>query len=455
MNSLKRLFTGIIAMSCVIYSSVSCSSKKNNSDEESEVIETTDATIITEPPIEENFSITWLSDYDLNPSEKDVRSSALALFEDYYDGEINYISVNYKEKYSTLNEMILCGQEVDMFPYEADAFPVGVIRNHFEPLDPYYDELEMDSDIWSDMTEIIDMFKYNDGHYVIPYDISNPIVITYDKNLIAEHNLDDPYTLYKDGKWDWESFMSIMETFISSASDGSAKYGIGGDLGKALLHSTGQTIISSENGKFINNIADSKIKSAELLMQEIAEKGLYNSQHLRFFSSDNSTLFYVTDDWFINSSIAENPDSNLMIVPFPKQTGNDSHYVSCDFDARMLVKNSKKGKAVATYIKCERTVTAEKSYIEKANTTKKGLMNDEQFNSLMECYDLIYKAPLFDFGYGMGEKMYSNNLNYLPKGVMDNLLSVMLENSHEYESLDAFINSCSDIINEEISNFNN
>ena len=65
-------------------------------------------------------------------------------------------------KFDTLASRILGGDPVDMFPYEWDAVPNGVTKDQYQPLDDY---LDLSDDIWSDMTDVIDMFQYKGKHY--------------------------------------------------------------------------------------------------------------------------------------------------------------------------------------------------------------------------------------------------------------------------------------------------
>ena len=53
----------------------------------------------------------------------------------------------------------------------------------------------LESELWEDMHETAEIFAYNGNHYVIPYSISDPFVITYSRTLIKSEKLDDPYEL--------------------------------------------------------------------------------------------------------------------------------------------------------------------------------------------------------------------------------------------------------------------
>lgn len=476
MNNLKRFLAGLLSITAMMTAAVSCSDKSDgSSSENNEHYKSEDefAVSVDENEIKgENDAdisgqtIYWLADYDLNPTNNNDRSVALSLFEDVYGGKVEYIHADSNEKLSTLASRILSGDPVDMMPYEWDAVPNGVTKDQYQPLDPYYDILEMDTDLWDDMTDIIDMFEFKDAHYVIPYQISDPLLITYSRKMMQAEGLDDPYELYEDGEWDWNAMMNMMNTFVSNSPEGTTRYGICGWFGQAVIQSTGHTVVSYEDGVFKNNINDPEIESAELLMEEMATKNLYNGEWQANFPNDQSTLFYGMANWALGASNAKNEDADLMIVPFPKSPDADENYLCCNFAAKMLIKNSDKGEAVATYIKCERLASTQEDYKEIAKEkalvvektaagVTKSYVTEEQYDALQSYLDPENVTPVFDFGYGMGERMYgSGEYTYETRGVMNNLEQALLEGNSAVDSWAALRDAWTGVITEEVEKFN-
>lgn len=419
-------------------------------------------------------TIYWLADYDINPKNNQDRSVALSLFEDKYGAKVEYVSCTSDTKFDTLASRILGGDPVDMFPYEWDAVPNGVTKEQYQPLDDY---LDLSDDIWSDMSDVIEMFKYKDKHYVVPYCLSDPLLITYNRSLCEENGLDDPYELYKKDKWDWDAFMDMMKTFVSNAKDGETRYGINGWFGQAMVQSTGETFVKYDGSKFSNNISNPAIEEAEGVMEEIMSLGLYDPTWYGYLPDDGSTLFFGMADWALGASNVKadpNPDyeddgfveeNDLMIVPFPKQPGSDEYYLNCNFGAKMLVKNSDKGDAVAAYIKCERLAAMideykdaakEKAIIPEVNAQGKlkSYVTEEQYDALQDYKDPKNVTPVFDFGYGMGSRMYGDGeYTYETRGVMNNLTSALLNG--DKDSWAVLRDEWSSVIDEVIDGYNN
>ena len=461
-----KTMAGIIAVSLTLTSLFSCSSSKKEESSEEIVTEPAATEAPTEAETEEfrkaeareEMTITWLSDYDLNPARHEKRSSALEIFEDVFGGKINYVATSADGKYDRLAEMLNAGETVDMFPYEQGAFPEGLTRDLYAPLDPYYEELGMDTGIWDDMQEVIDMYSYKDGHYVIPYSFTNPVLLTYSRKMIQQEGLSDPYELYKQGSWNWDTFMDMMQTFKENTPDGTTRYGISGELGRAALASSGRSVVKKENGQLVNNISDPEIAKAEQMVIDISQQGLYRSNWLEHFDTDGNILFYAMGTWTLGESNALNEDKDLMIVPFPKSPNADRYYISCEHNARLLAKNSQKGGAVATYIRCERLAETEPSFkderkaaattvVKKGNGDVKSFITDEQYDALQEFLDPSQCFPLFDFGYGMGKGMY----DYNGAGVMYNMETTLLNGY--YDSWDFARDAWTDLVQEQTARY--
>lgn len=466
MNRLKTIFAAVLAITAAVGCMTSCSNKKNgDTSEETSAIQPT--TVPEEIDETRNQTIYWLSDYDLNPSDGEARSVALSLFESVYGGKVEWIRTPYKDKYNILEQRILSQQPVDMFPFDETCLPYGVINGFFKPLDEFSDVLELDTNLWSDMRGLIDCNKAEGSSYVIPYSLSDPQLITYSRTMMKEEELDDPYELYLDGKWDYDTMIDMMKTFVENAPDKKkARYGVSGDFGCAALHSAGLPVVGCENGKLVNNIGSEEIAKAVGFMAEINEKKLYNSKWSSVFPTKGDTLFYAMGDWSLGKSNAQNPDADLMIVPFPKPEGAEKNHICCNVNAKMLVSNSEKGAAVAAYIKCERLAAAEETYRNAAKETAlseektasgelKSFVTEEQYEALMTYLDPTKTSHFIEFGCGMGEMMYSNGIyTYETKGIIDKLEAVTTNGFGAAADWDEFSGDCSAVINAQISRFN-
>ncbi len=447
LNKLKRTLAALLSMSMLL-AMTACGGEGADSEDNSHYkSEDEHAVSIQEDSAAEGKvdisgqTIYWLGTYNLNPQNNQDRSVPLTLFEDQYGGKIEWIECTSDNKFDTLTNRILGGDPVDMFQYEWDALPNGVYKDQYQPLDDY---LNLDEEMWDGMRDAIDMYAYNGKHYVVPYAVADPLLITYSREMCKENGLDDPYELYQDGDWDWDSFMDMMKTFVANGDGSTQRYGIAGWFGQAMVQSTGKTIVNFDGTQFTNNIADPDIEAAENLMTEMRSLQLYDPTWYGNFPEAGNILFYGMADWHLGTSNAKNPDADLMVVPFPKSPDADEYYLCGNYAAYMLVKNSDKGDAVARYIECCRMAETVEEYQQVAKD--KALIEEKTASGLTlgfrteEQYDAIqsYKADttvVFDFGYGMGSVMYGEGeYTYETRGIMNNLMDCLLK----YDDVDSW-----------------
>lgn len=467
MKNIKKMLSGIIAVISVMTSAVSCSTDKfhitgslsieptssetiqsttnNYTQTTTTAIQETTEPIQLEDPVDiHGTEIVWLSDYDLNPHPNEKRSVAVSLFEDVFGGKIKYVQTSARNRFTTLSSMLLSGEEVDMFEYVPEDFPKGVLSQYYQPLDKYFRSMGMNTGIWDDMTNVIDSLAYNNNHYVIPYSLSDPVVMTYSRKVIKDNNLQDPYELYKNDKWDWDSFLELSEDYRQKTGN----HAVRGNLGNALIHSTGQNLIGYRNGKFVSNINTASIRYAELFMQDISSKSLYSTYWNNYYTTD--TLFFVYDSWILGASNVKNPDMDLMVVPVPKFPDADGNYITCEYNAKMLLRNSQKGDAVATYIQCERIAVTQEEYKKGAkdyalipetssNGTVKSYITEEQYDALQSFVDTSKVTPVFEYANGMGDGLTN---------VLENISNTFLINGGSEQDWKNLRNSCSEIIKE-------
>jgi len=454
MKELRRTLAGLIAVMSVMSAAASCSQKQTNAEPDTAPTEAAAAETApaAEEPTEDEIPfrgtmLTWLGDFDLNETREGTRSVAMALFQDRYGCEVNCIQTDYGKRYERLAEMLNSGDQVDIFPFDYNAIPGHAAAGLFEPLDPYFGRLGYDEEgLWDDMKETAEIFRYNGGHYVIPYRLKYPMLLTYSRKMMQDEGLDDPYTLYQQGAWDWDAFTGMMKRFKEAASDGKTRYGINGWFGAAALQSTGHTVVNMTDSGCVNNIADPELAAAGLMLQDIVQSGLYNSSFRRWFPADQSTLFYAMEDQALGTSNAKNPDGDLMVVPFPKEPGSDSYYLTCGFDAKLLVKGSPNAEAVAAFIKCERIAATQKEYVaaakEKALQPIPGGKGEPRSYITEEQYDAIQGImrdckPVYDPGFGMGIDMYTEADEKLAsRGAMNRITEdILRQNVGSWESL--------------------
>ncbi len=435
---IKKFLAAISIIAAVTISFSGC-----NKEEESSSEAVTEAEASSEEATEPeetlvNETIRFMSDYDLNPSGVNSKSIALTLFEDVYGGKIEWVPTTRQTMYDDLSKAILGGEQIDMFPYMDNALPYGVSKDYFEPMDEFID---FNDEMWSDMKGLADKMAYGGNHYAVPTDIIDPTVLVYSRKAVENAGFEDPYKLYTEGKWDWDTFVNMMKEF-----DGT---GCAGFIGQGIIQSTGQTYVNYDGSKFTSNLDSEELAKAGEIIDQISGP-MYDSEW--YDTLDEDILFLGIGSWAIPQSNKANKDADIFFVPFPSADGSGKN-ITADINSKLLVKGSDKGKAVATYLKCERLAATEEKYVtaQKNAAIEKGF-TEEQYNFLEEI-----KNPdnvVFDFSYGMSDKISNFTADYNTRGAVNNINDAILTGySDAPGSWGEMKNSFKEVIESEIAEY--
>jgi len=101
----------------------------------------------------------------------------------------------------------------------------------------------------------------------------SPMVTVYNSNLIEKYNLEDPYTIWKDGNWTWDKMHEIAEKFVKAA--GSGYYGITTTFGE-YAYSIGCPPVSFDGQKYTSNLSHAQTVKAWQYMNSAYQKGIYD-----------------------------------------------------------------------------------------------------------------------------------------------------------------------------------
>ena len=403
MKTIKRISAALLALGMSV-TIVGCDKNSDSSYVESVSVPTADE--IEAIPDGAEKTLDWCSYYDLNPSAgSKEKFTNVSLFEDK-GGKINYINCGgAPNKYNKLSELILANTPPDLFAYEQKmTFPAGVIKERFQSVDSVVD---FNSPLWSDVKDTAEQFTLNGKHYVAPISFGTLVTLTYDLNVIETEGLDDPYELYKEGKWDWNAFYDVMKQYKENAKSGEERYGINGWYHAFFFQSTGQTIIKKDpkTGEYVNNIKNPDLERAANFLYTLTKEGLDNSSWIGQASDafKGNTLFYAMGPWASTGSHSPKEGERWGVVPIPRDPNSDIQYTSLDIGAYMWVKGSTKKDAVRCWYECSKLAATADTY--KKISKEKFFVDNPNWTE--EAYQVTYEdvisdkfTRLIDPGYG-------------------------------------------------------
>lgn len=427
MNLAKRLMAGALAitMACGMAACGSSDAKDSGStssvapgkdlnDEQKAIV---DALQDQVPDRELSSSeITWLSHYDMNPTEGKVKSPALELFESKFGGKVKYQQTTWGNRYTDLAKSVMANESPDFFPADdMDTFPRGAIKDMFQPIDDYVD---LSSDLWADSKSVCDAFMFNGKHYTAALYATPTYACVYNKTTITENGLDDPAELFAEGKWDWDAFTSMCLDFTDAEQD---KYALDGYwYNKAISETCGVPMIGLEDGKVVNNMSDPQIEKVQEMMYNLQKNGIV------FPRSDNNwktrgdgangeglgsylTLFIPIGLWAIEcppescKPFGDIESGEVMFVPMPKDPDSDTHYVSARVHGYNICTGAKNPEGVAAFLDCELVTykSAEVKQIDMDTLKNEYKWSDEMIEMRDTLYKMAAEHPVYDIQDGV------------------------------------------------------
>ena len=204
---------------------------------------------------------------------------------------------------------------------------------------------------------IMDMYTVNGKVYATSLQnthIGSVSLMFYNKNLIDKYNFEDPYKLWKAGKWNWEKFIAMCEDYKELTDNVAVT---GERWSEPFVTVRGLQGAIGFNGKKFYNAT--KGKEYLNLYQELGD--YYNKDHL--FARGNLELFDEGNALFSaggavharkkNSRYGNLKNSNLLYaVPMPKPKSQKTYYQGAEeAEAYAVVKGAKNAEAVPYFLR--------------------------------------------------------------------------------------------------------
>ena len=150
---------------------------------------------------------------------------------------------------------------------------------------------------------------------------NNYEVLFYNADMFKADGITTPYTLWKQGKWNWDTLKSTAQEIKKKGHD----YGLMVDQEFNFVKSTGTEFIAYDGNKFTNNITNSKVIDAWTFEAQLVKEQLmpvYGTATSSFTSGKCG--MFVTNSWAMRKGeVLATADFNLECVPFPSPAGQE------------------------------------------------------------------------------------------------------------------------------------
>lgn len=183
---------------------------------------------------------------------------------------------------------------------------------------------------------------------------NQPFVLIYRPSMIEKYKIDDPYTLWKKGKWTWDTFINILKKYKSLGNAYSTPWCT--NMAIDYLYFTGNSLIKFDGKQFKNNIADKKVTDYIKKMCDYRKAEYIGSAMRDYRGFEGGNCLFLTfsaictrktNAWFTDSK----RDGNLACVPIPKISGAEKVQWFSEIEAYGIPKGAKNGKAVYYFLR--------------------------------------------------------------------------------------------------------
>lgn len=316
-------------------------------------------------------TIRFLNWYD--PAERDGEQEAIDKFESESGIKVNVEVVSYEEYYQKLSAMIATGDAPDVCRLKNYG------TNYLKLLQPLsttgYDFSGNEWDKTTMNSYSVDGVQYAAAIKDTPFFL--PAVCYYNKNVIAENALDDPYTLWKENRWNWTAFRKISKDFTALAQ---------GNIGCSLcpLETVALTenadMVAFDGSKYTNNINNTAYLDGWRFTCDMIKDGLMTQEIGKvneFVKGKIGLLVYDATEMQKSTTVLRRlKDKNeLGVVPVPGFEGKESYTPMQEMVAFGIPSGAKNPAAVPDFLK---------AYLDFANYDKDNFFCSEQAREVYE-----------------------------------------------------------------------
>lgn len=241
--------------------------------------------------------------------------------------------------------------------------------------------------------------------------IADPNAILFNKGMINEYSLPDPYELVRSGKWTIDS-MSGLARSVSQDLDGDGKYTVNDIYGLAcesdwmlisFMYGCDRFMVArDESGTYVLDMYNEKMLDITGKLYDLFHTG--NSTFLWPYNSPEDKTINIGTDRALFNIIPVNSSKNYRqsnvdfgVLPFPKYNEEQEKYLSNDWSGLMCIpttaQNTDMIGMVCELLAYESQTTTMPAYYDILLTGK--FARDEE---TVEMLDIIYSNIVYDYG---------------------------------------------------------
>ena len=221
-------------------------------------------------------------------------------------------------------QMVAAGNPPDVFSVDEVTFLRYVCSNIAQPLDPY---LAKSDPFWKEVD--LSDYYFNNKTYGIPATWGLRVYMcVYNKTLFKEQKQKTPTELYKEGNWNFKTFLDAAKKMTIYRADGKTvqTYGVGTWNYALFMFANGGKGLSEKNGKLYASVDQKpEMGGLQLLHDLVAANAFYTGDSYIGFGRRRVAMHLEQPANAVgNYDYYNNMEDEIGIVPLPM--ANDGKY---------------------------------------------------------------------------------------------------------------------------------
>lgn len=294
-----------------------------------------------------NTTVTYMYWWD---AKKQMEGEAIAKFEKATGVKVQTVVASYTDFQTQLSAKIAAQQAPDIVRL------LGNSTWQITALQPISNSgFNFNDSAWDQ--ELIKDFTFNGKPYAANLKdsaISDVAVIYYNIKALEDADMEDPYELWKKGKWTWEKFWEMCDEFVTANRSNSGYAGATFEYPDAYVRTLGGTCYYYDFDKkqVVNNMSNPATEAGWKTTLEAIEKGWLLQTHDETKFDQGKVLFFWSGPYSARKlddrQKALKQRNRLGVVPLP----TDSPYqVMYEYTAFGIPQGAKNAAAVPYYLR--------------------------------------------------------------------------------------------------------
>lgn len=311
-----------------------------------EYILDSDAVLATMPEELKGTTIQFLSWYDPDEhEEKDV----IDAFEQKSGVTVTYRVVEYSRYIETIAGLLAVGETPDVMRVKSSNIGTLKLTQPIKEATGY----DFSDKAWD--SQVMDMYSVNGKCYGVnlvytPYFL--PTLLYYNTDTMEEMGFDDPYTLWKEGKWTWEKLKEMCTTWVNQ---GTAYTGACIWPNAAAVITAGDAdFVDFDGSKYTLNLSNQTALDKWKWTMQCVKEGLFTNLNDGFDQAQQKLLFATMSAADVQQSTDDFSKTRrrgqLACVAYPIWEGEEYYLPFTEHLAFCIPKGAKNPKAVPYFL---------------------------------------------------------------------------------------------------------